>query len=312
MGAIERLTRGDIRRMEVHRRKRQVPWVDQIAKREMLRHYDVAGSRELIRMRIVSVDGKELVEAQRTESNMSICTPQSSSSPDRCAAKRHTKHLKTMNTFQAQQIEAVQSGLSWDVAVTVVEAPSSKELEYLHKSVHRCSLVQMWTTELVSTLAPLLVTPPPIQSRVFQEISNGSLGYSQSEKLADIPFPFIFAQLLALQILFLAVVSPLTFTVLTGDSMLTPIVATVAVMSFWSLNELAKELENPFGEEANNIPIIDVHERFVEFLIEVHGTKIPWDRGFHMESKHGHMRESSALACNSDAMLDEDDGDTSS
>ena len=41
-----------------------------------------------------------------------------------------------------------------------------------------------------------LMTPPPVLSRVYQELSNGMLGFNQSLKLADVPFPFIFAQIL--------------------------------------------------------------------------------------------------------------------
>merc|ERR1711924_293935 len=97
-------------------------------------------------------------------------------------------------------------------------------------------------------------------------------GYSQAEKLADIPFPFMFAQIL--------VVAPFAITLLTGDTVLAPIISVVVVLNFWALNEMAKELENPFGVEANNVPIVDHHERFITFLGEMHGSCLPRDRPF--------------------------------
>jgi len=139
------------------------------------------------------------------------------------------------------------------------------------------NLVLLWVNELVTATAPHLVIPPPVISRVFQEISNGALAYSQAEKLADIPFPFVFAQILAVAMLFIAIVFPICFTLITGESWFTPMLSTGVVTFFWALNEIAKELENPFGKEANNVPLLDAHERFVEFLTEMHGICLPRD-----------------------------------
>ena len=38
----------------------------------------------------------------------------------------------------------------------------------------------------------------PIQSRMYQELSNGMLGFSNCLKIADVPFPLPYAQLLGL------------------------------------------------------------------------------------------------------------------
>eukprot|EP00657_Telonema_sp_P-1_P005202 TRINITY_DN22410_c0_g1_i1.p1 TRINITY_DN22410_c0_g1~~TRINITY_DN22410_c0_g1_i1.p1 ORF type:complete len:106 (-),score=32.37 TRINITY_DN22410_c0_g1_i1:135-452(-) len=37
--------------------------------------------------------------------------------------------------------------------------------------------------------------PPPILSRVYQELSNGLLEFDQAKKVSDIPFPFPYAQI---------------------------------------------------------------------------------------------------------------------
>merc|ERR1711920_220248 len=153
-------------------------------------------------------------------------------------------------------------------------------MEALRASKHRVNLVLLWINELATSLHSRVDTPAPILSRVFQELSNGALGYNQAEKLSDVPFPFVFAQLLALMILFFALCSPLAFTLLTGESWLTPLISATVVVSFWALNEIAKELENPFGNDANTVPLVDAHERFVEFVAEMFGAALPFDRNY--------------------------------
>merc|ERR1712224_1147150 len=144
---------------------------------------------------------------------------------------------------------------SWQTPVSIVGDLSARELRKLRDAKDRPGLVLMWLGEMVTDLQPHLLVPPPVLSRVYQELSNGSLGFSQAMKLSDIPFPFIFAQTPAVAIIIFGVISPIAFTVITGDSWITPVISTATVISLWSLNEIAKELENPFGEEANNIPL---------------------------------------------------------
>mmetsp|Transcript_13524 Transcript_13524/g.23568 ORF Transcript_13524/g.23568 Transcript_13524/m.23568 type:complete len:208 (+) Transcript_13524:1-624(+) len=47
---------------------------------------------------------------------------------------------------------------------------------------------------------------------------------------------------------------------------MTTFLAFVLTVAFWSLSEISRELENPFRDGPNQLPIIDGHERFVELL----------------------------------------------
>merc|ERR1719387_2294575 len=40
--------------------------------------------------------------------------------------------------------------------------------------------------------------------------------------------------------------------------------------SFWCVNEVAKDLENPFGQDINDIPLFDFHKRFCVSMAETH------------------------------------------
>jgi len=114
-----------------------------------------------------------------------------------------------------------------------------------------------------------MAAPPPVVSRVYQELSNGLLGFQQAKKVADIPFPFPYAQIV--QYLQLAFVISCPFVVMSFVSDTAPamIFTFLAVFCYVSLNEVATELEDPFGTDPNDLPLHRLHLRFVHQLYQL-------------------------------------------
>jgi len=114
-----------------------------------------------------------------------------------------------------------------------------------------------------------MAAPPPVVSRVYQELSNGLLGFQQAKKVADIPFPFPYAQIV--QYLQLAFVISCPFVVMSFVSDAAPamIFTFLAVFCYVSLNEVATELEDPFGTDPNDLPLHRLHLRFVHQLYQL-------------------------------------------
>ena len=52
-----------------------------------------------------------------------------------------------------------------------------------------------------------------------------------------------------------------------------PILCFFLYACLWCLNEVAKELENPFGEDVNDIYLVDFHTNFVDILEDVSKEK---------------------------------------
>mmetsp|Transcript_97005 Transcript_97005/g.172660 ORF Transcript_97005/g.172660 Transcript_97005/m.172660 type:complete len:273 (+) Transcript_97005:2-820(+) len=124
-----------------------------------------------------------------------------------------------------------------------------------------------WICEDVNELIELTGIPAPILSRVYQELSNGMLGFSQSIKMADIPFPFPFSQLMSVIMRMFTLVAPVGVAHFTQGSFLTPLLTFGITLVYWSLMGIAQELENPYAHGANQLPVIDLHDRFVEGLL---------------------------------------------
>lgn len=174
---------------------------------------------------------------------------------------------------------SVTSNVTWNADLGIL-APLLEEeataLQCKDQAVpDRVIMVSEWISEDINTLTTLVITPPPIVSRCYQELSNGMLGFNQSLKMADIPFPFPFSQLLEYLLVILTLIIPVYTARFTGGSVTTPVLAFVVTVSFWSLSEISRALENPFADGPNQLPIIDAHERFVELVRSVYHTRRP-------------------------------------
>ncbi|CAK9113980.1 unnamed protein product, partial [Durusdinium trenchii] len=131
------------------------------------------------------------------------------------------------------------------------------------------STVMYWIIWDLVDITKELDVAPPIQSRMYQELSNGMLGFYNCLKIADVPFPLPYAQLLGLLLIAFSCLIPFYVIIFTANPVIGPILCFFLFESLWCLNEVAKELENPFGQDLNDISVADFHVRFVDVLEDV-------------------------------------------
>jgi len=119
-----------------------------------------------------------------------------------------------------------------------------------------------------------VAAPPPIVSRIFQELSNGLLGFENAYKVARTPFPFPYAQIV--QYLQLAFILSCPFVVVSyvDELALQMFFTFLGVFCFTSLNAVASELEDPFGRDANDLPLRFLHFQFVNKLNQLHRSQL--------------------------------------
>jgi len=116
--------------------------------------------------------------------------------------------------------------------------------------------------------------PPPILSRVYQELSTGLLGFTHAKKVGDIPFPFPYSQIVSfMQVCFL-LSCPFVVMALVSDPVPAVFFTFFAAFCYASLNEVAAELEDPFGTDANDLPLFKLHLRYVHMLVQLDGSTV--------------------------------------
>lgn len=159
---------------------------------------------------------------------------------------------------------------NWEAKYVIRNMPDNHRIALLEESADRTNMVMHWILYSLATLSKDIDIAPPIQSRMYQELSNGMLGFSNALKIADVPFPFPYAQLLTIVLFLYSLFIPVYITCFTDSMILGPIMTFFLFHGVWCVNEVAKELENPFGNDSNDICLPDFHARFIDACNDIH------------------------------------------
>jgi hypothetical protein len=108
----------------------------------------------------------------------------------------------------------------------------------------------------------VISSAPPIVSRCFQELANGRLGFNAAKKIAAFPFPFPYAQMLMVMLIIHWIIAPIMAGLLLNDPMTCAAATFVTSLSFWCINYIAAELEMPFGDNPNDLPVEELQVSF--------------------------------------------------
>jgi len=108
--------------------------------------------------------------------------------------------------------------------------------------------------------------PPPICTRLFQEMSNGMLGFNNANKIHNTPFPFPYAQLITLALLVLTITMGFVVDLLVDSVIWGSLMCFMSIAGYYSINEVAIELEDPFGDDANDLPMTEYQKTFNQRL----------------------------------------------
>eukprot|EP00927_Polykrikos_kofoidii_P008023 TRINITY_DN13320_c0_g6_i1.p1 TRINITY_DN13320_c0_g6~~TRINITY_DN13320_c0_g6_i1.p1 ORF type:complete len:598 (+),score=99.65 TRINITY_DN13320_c0_g6_i1:76-1794(+) len=113
----------------------------------------------------------------------------------------------------------------------------------------------------------ILAIPPPILSRVYQTLSRGFVNLLNAKKLADTKFPFPYAQLITLLLLIQVVVTPLVIVSVVKSKILAFLFTFIPLFVFFIVNFVAVEIENPYGTDANDLPLCQFQNEMNKCLL---------------------------------------------
>mmetsp|Transcript_49382 Transcript_49382/g.105077 ORF Transcript_49382/g.105077 Transcript_49382/m.105077 type:complete len:481 (-) Transcript_49382:33-1475(-) len=195
--------------------------------------------------------------------------------------------LQEFSTFEAEVHEVLDESKACHTErkedrnhIQVLGQITPDELALVSQSQEAVNLVMMWILLEITRLAitKKVLIEPPILSRVYQELSNGMLSYFRAMQIECVPFPFPFAQVMnfALYVMyffvpFIAMTTiealPLSDPIGLGQMWSALLLNFVAVAGYAACNEVAIELEDPFGEDDNDYPVA-VQQWAVTWAIE--------------------------------------------
>jgi len=147
-----------------------------------------------------------------------------------------------------------------------IDTKSWNALKLCH---HKPQLVFTWLEAVLveNIKTGVLTIPPPIASRVFQEIAAGMVQLQEAQKITYVPFPFPYAQTCDL-LLFMHWLACPAVTVQYATGILQSLAFSfIQVFFVWSLNNIAIELEVPFGSDANDLDPADMQRTMNDHLL---------------------------------------------
>eukprot|EP00929_Paragymnodinium_shiwhaense_P002167 TRINITY_DN102379_c0_g1_i1.p1 TRINITY_DN102379_c0_g1~~TRINITY_DN102379_c0_g1_i1.p1 ORF type:complete len:522 (-),score=72.20 TRINITY_DN102379_c0_g1_i1:456-2021(-) len=180
----------------------------------------------------------------------------------------------------------VKSSCSGDIDI------DQQHLDHLRCAHDKAGLILAWIQRLIVEQHHngILTIPSPILSQVFQELGQGTRDFQSARQMKKCYFPFPYAQ--ALSILLMA--EWLLLPVIAAYSMPHQIEAScltfVIVFALWSVNYVAAELETPFNDNPNSLPLGDVQRDFDDCMrMLMHPTSRVPPTFIYNEEKHAHL-----------------------
>lgn len=139
------------------------------------------------------------------------------------------------------------------------EGISPDALQFLDEVGEQADVLLQWIQRLIVECMEngVLPVPPPVLSRAFQELSRGVVHLHNARKIADIPFPFPYAQMLTVLLIIHWIITPVFASLLIEKPVGAFVFSFIAVFAYWSIQYIAAEIEHPFGNDENDLPLLE-------------------------------------------------------
>ncbi|CAE7620906.1 unnamed protein product, partial [Symbiodinium sp. CCMP2456] len=169
-------------------------------------------------------------------------------------------------------------------------------LKYLQGIEDREEVIQQWIQRsVVLRMADgILPVPPPVISRVFQEMSRGIVNLQNARKIADFPFPFPYHQISIVVLIIHWSLMPLLSSIL-----LLPLngagVSFAVTLFLWCIHFTALQLESPFGDDPNDLPMDQMIADFNQSLFALLKSHVQMPPSYTPQRQELSMDEKNSL-----------------
>jgi len=142
-------------------------------------------------------------------------------------------------------------------------------LEFLVQAPNKMDILLTWIKDhaISAQRTGVVIVAPPILARALQELTNGAMALGNVKQIRDIQFPFPYAQILSVMMTVHWIISP-AFAALSVSNCFWAFICNFFVsMALWSLLYIALELDQPFGDDYNDLPLKLVQQEFNKGLL---------------------------------------------
>jgi len=159
-----------------------------------------------------------------------------------CSALTQVSHMK-VNMFELINLDGFDP-----------KSLQFLESEFCHD---KAEVTLQWIQRLIveSEQNQTIKIAPPILSRVYNELGNGIVNLNNARKIKEFPIPFPLAQIVMVMLLFHALFTPLVCAATIKTTPWAALITFVVSFCYWSVLFIALELEMPYGDDPNDLPL---------------------------------------------------------
>jgi len=177
-----------------------------------------------------------------------------------------------MRLFSMMHQGAIAKLCLMEVEEVPIIDPTGIEPDYLEFVMHhpeKMEILVSWIEQAIVAAAQddVIVVAPPILSRAFHELSRGMVNFNSVMKIRNYALPFPIVQMIQCLMIFHACVTPIISSLIMYNWRWAGMLAFSSVFSLWCINYIAMEIEQPFGDHYNNLPVIQMQHEFNKGLL---------------------------------------------
>jgi len=165
--------------------------------------------------------------------------------------------MRLMSILYCSALEQVADLKDKYFEIFDIDGVDTESLRFLNTANDKCEVTLQWIQRLIvdSEKNGIITVAPPILSRVFQEFGRGIVNLNHVRKIAEFPFPFPWPQMITVMLITEWLLTPVLAGTALGSPIWASIVTFFVTFAFWNIHYIAQELECPFGDDANDLPL---------------------------------------------------------
>mmetsp|Transcript_35563 Transcript_35563/g.81505 ORF Transcript_35563/g.81505 Transcript_35563/m.81505 type:complete len:474 (-) Transcript_35563:30-1451(-) len=171
--------------------------------------------------------------------------------------------VRYVSLLHCAGLRSVSVMTSSDFEVVRPQCLEADALHYMAQCPDPAMVLQYWIQRLVveGMRDGVLDVPPPLLARLFQDLDDGHVQLQSVLKISDTLFPFAYQQMISLLLIIQWVITPFFLSAMTDSILLTTLAGFTATFLSASINYIASEIEIPFGEDPNDLPMSDLQRQ---------------------------------------------------
>jgi len=192
--------------------------------------------------------------------------------PDRASEVTEFQHrlVRLVSLLNCAAIQQVSTMEDKNYELIDIEEFNHESLMFLKEAHDRCEVCLQWIQRLIgeATEKEIIKVSPPVLSRVYNQLGNGIVNLNNARKITEFPIPFPLAQMITFMLLFHWGITAFVCAASVETTVSAGMISFIVVFSFWSINYIAVELEQPFGDGKNDLPL---HEMQIDLNLSLKG-----------------------------------------